>query len=328
MAIKQNSILAAGILILFLNGCSSYVTRIVARSITGIGDPIELPPSTISKPVLENADLAVSWVGHATVLIQIKDKIFITDPLFTETVGMIMKRLVQPALDPTLLRKVDFTLVSHIHFDHFSFGSLDMLPKNGTLVLPLGALPYTPEFGFKEIKEMKPWDVTEEDGVRITAVPVQHFSGRYGFDSPWMRDHGYTGYVIEYAGYTVFFGGDTGYHPELFKEIGRRFKVDVAILPIAPSSLSGLGSGVHVGPVGALQIFKDVGARYLVPMHHQTLNYGSDAPSTTAVEALRKSSQEMGLASSVVDLQIGEQRVLFDRQTQPATGNGAKNPLN
>ncbi len=280
----------------------------------------------ISTPVLENADLAVSWVGHATVLLQIRDKVFITDPLLTETVGMIMKRLVQPALDPSLLQKVDYTLVSHTHFDHFSFGSLDMLPKNGTLLLPLGALRYAPDFGFKEIKEMKPWDVTEEDGVRITAVPVQHFSGRYGFDSPWMRDHGYTGYVIEYAGYTVFFGGDTGYHPELFKEIGRRFNVDVAILPIAPGSLSSLGSGVHVGPLGALQIFKDVGAKYFVPMHHRTLHYGSESPPTSAVEFLRKNSLEMGLASRVVELQIGEQRMLFDKQLTPATGTETKNP--
>ena len=100
----------------------------------------------------------------------------------------------------------------------------------------------------------------------------------------------------------------------------------VATLPIAPVSLSSLGSGVHVGPVGALQIFKDVNAKYMVPIHHRTLNYGSDSPPTTAVEFLRKSSQEMGLASSIVDLQIGEQRVLFDRQTSPATGNDAENP--
>ncbi|MBF8248381.1 MAG: hypothetical protein HW374_1181, partial [Bacteroidetes bacterium] len=129
-------------MIFLLSGCSSYVTRIVTRSLTNIGQPIEPAPAIISQPVIENADLVVSWVGHATVLLQIRDKVFITDPLLTQTVGMIMKRLVQPALDPTLLAKIDFTLVSHTHFDHFSFGSLDMLPKNGTLLLPLGALHY------------------------------------------------------------------------------------------------------------------------------------------------------------------------------------------
>ncbi|MGH2568100.1 MAG: MBL fold metallo-hydrolase, partial [Bacteroidota bacterium] len=149
--------------------------------------------------------VAVSWIGHATTIVQVRDKLFITDPLLTKTVGMILKRYVVPGIDPATLPKMDFTLVSHTHFDHFSYGSLAMLPKDGTLLIPLGALRYTPDLGFRQIREMKPWDVVEEDGVRVTAVPVQHFSGRYGLDMAWMRDHGYTGYVVEYAGYTFFF---------------------------------------------------------------------------------------------------------------------------
>ncbi|MEK6756898.1 MAG: MBL fold metallo-hydrolase [Bacteroidota bacterium] len=246
-------------LMLMLSSCSSYVQRIVVRSIGRIGEPIDPAPKMITTPILENTKLAVSWVGHATVLIQIHEKVFITDPLLTSAMGMLVKRYVEPGLNPALLPRVDFTLISHIHFDHFSYGSLDMLPKNGTLAIPLGALRYTPDFGFKDIKEMKPWDMIEEEGVQITAVPVQHFSGRYGLDNAWMTDLGYTGYVIEYRGYAVFFAGDTGYHPELFKEIGRRFKIDLAIVPIAPGSSSGLGSRVHTSPLGALEIFKDVG---------------------------------------------------------------------
>lgn len=307
------------LLSLTLAGCSSWASRMAARSISRIGDPIDPPPRMITTPVLNDPELAVAWPGHATVLVQIRDKIFLTDPLFTNTVGMILKRLVKPALDPATLPKVDFTLVSHTHFDHFSFGSLDMLPKNGQLVIPLGALPYTPDLGFREIRELKPWETVEEGGVRITAVPVQHFSGRYGLDNAWMRDRGYTGYVIEYAGKTVFFGGDTGYHPELFKEIGRRFKIDLAILPIFPGALTGPGGRIHVGPGGALMIFQDLGAELMVPMHHRTIAYSSDAPPTEAIESLREQAAALGISHRIIDLDIGEQRILSKVPSYPAT---------
>ncbi len=302
-------ILCFATMILF--GCNSYVSRIVVQSLGRIGEPIPDPPHMITTPLLPNANLAVSWVGHATVLIQIHDKIIMTDPLLTNTIGMLVKRYVKAGLDPEILPKVDFTLISHIHFDHFSYGSLAMLPKNGVLAVPLGAAEYTPDFGFQEVVEMKPWDVIERDGVRITAVPVQHFAGRYGFDAAWMGDRGYTGYVIQYRGYTVFFAGDTGYNSELFKEIGRRFKIDLALIPIAPGSSSGLGSRIHANPQGALAIFKDVNAKYMMPIHFGTISYGSDANPNEPLDRLRELAAQQDMSDRIIGLQIGEQRVLY-----------------
>jgi L-ascorbate metabolism protein UlaG (beta-lactamase superfamily) len=264
----------------------------------------------ITTPILPSAGLAVGWVGHATTLFQIDDKIFLTDPLFSSTVGIVVKRYVDPGLDPAILPRVDFTLISHIHFDHFNYGSLQQIPKNGSLVLPLGALRYTPEFGFDGLHELGPWEVAEEDGVRITAVPVQHFSGRYGFDRAWMGESAYTGYVAEYHGRAVFFAGDTGYHPDLFKEIGRRFTIDLAIIPIGPGGSWEIGSRIHVHPRGALMIFQDVGAKYMLPVHHKTLFYGSDRDPSQSIQTLRALVAEMGLTDRVVDLDIGEQRIL------------------
>lgn len=306
------------VLVLF-TGCGGYIQRMVTTSLGRIGDPIDPPPRIITTPVLDNPAFAVSWVGHATVLIQIRDKVFITDPLFTDHIGMVIKRYIGPGLNPSLLPKVDFTLISHIHFDHFSFGSLDMLPKNGTLVIPLGLLRYTPDLGFRGLRELKPWESVEEGGVRVTAVPVQHFSGRYGIDNAWLGEKGYTGYVIEYWGTTVFVGGDTGYHPELFKEIGRRFRIDVALLPIAPGSLTELGGRVHVGPRGAIAIMQDLRATYMVPMHHRTMFYGSDSNRTQAIDTLRSIATRMGITDRIIDLDIGEQRVLnINQQNLPA----------
>jgi len=293
-----------------ISGCSSIVTRFFIKSVEQIGRPVEPVGNTIENPIRPEAGLSVLWVGHATVLIQMHDKIIMTDPLFTRTVGMVMKRTTEPGLDPAILPRVDFTLISHTHFDHFSFGSLDMLPKNGMLLIPLGALQYTPDLGFSETKEMSPWDVVRHDDVTITAVPVQHFSGRYGFDILWMRDHGYTGYVIESRGTTVFFAGDTGYDPELFKEIGRRFTVDLAILPIGPIEPRDFMERNHIDPAQALLIFQDVGARLMLPMHHKTLIQGFDPTPTYAIEQLRMFAEQLGLADRIIDLDIGEQHVL------------------
>ena len=299
-------------LVVLVGGCNSYVSRIVLQSLGRIGQPIPDPPHIITTPLLPDANLAVSWVGHATVLIQIHDKLIITDPFLTNTIGMLVKRFVKPGLDPAILPKVDFTLISHIHFDHFSYGSLAMLPKNGVLAVPLGAAEYTPDFGFQEVDEMKPWDAVERDGIRITAVPVQHFTGRYGFDGAWLGDRGYTGYIIQYKEYTVFFAGDTGYNPEIFKEIGRRFsKIDLALIPIAPGSSSGNGSRIHANPQGALAIFRDVGARYMVPIHFGTLFYGSDANPNEPLDRLRALADQQNISDRVIGLSIGEQRLLY-----------------
>ncbi len=310
MRIRISTLLLC-IAMMLLAGCNSYVTRIVVQSFGRIGQPIPDAPHMITTPFVQDANLAVSWVGHATVLIQIHDKLIITDPFLTNTIGMLVKRFVKPGLDPATLPKVDFTLISHIHFDHFSYGSLAMLPHNGALAVPVGAAEYTPDFGFREVYEMKPWDVVERDGIRITAVPVQHFTGRYGFDGAWLGNRGYTGYVIQYKEYTVFFAGDTGYNPELFKEIGRRFKIDLALVPIAPGSSVGNGSRVHANPQGALAICKDVGARYLMPIHYGTLFYGPDTNPNGPLDRLREVAAQQNMSDRIIGLGIGEQRVLY-----------------
>ncbi len=293
-----------------LAGCSSWAARMFTRSIARMNETIEPAPRMITTPILPDAGLAAAWIGHATTLFQIHDKIFLTDPLFTNTVGIVVKRYVAAGLDPAILPRIDFTLISHTHFDHFSYGSLEEIPKNGTLVVPLGAMSYTPEFGFHAVQELEPWEAFEKDGVRVTAVPVQHFSGRYGIDIRWMRDRGYTGYVVEYKGYTVFFGGDTGYHPELFKEVGRRFKIDLALLPIGPGASWEIGSRIHVHPRGALMIAQDVGARFILPIHHRTLFYGSEDDPSESIRTFRILASEMGLQERIIDLDIGEQRLL------------------
>ncbi len=194
-----------------LSGCNSFPLGLLTKSIETLGTPIDSVSNKITEPILQDVPLSVLWIGHATCLIQIHDRVFITDPLFTKTAGMLSQRIVEPGIDPALLTKIDAVLISHLHFDHLNYSSLDMLPKNGTLLLPCGGLDYLPDFPFAGLVALKPYEAYENHGFVVTAVPANHFSGRYGFDALWMGRTGFTGYIIEYRGITVYFAGDTKY---------------------------------------------------------------------------------------------------------------------
>jgi L-ascorbate metabolism protein UlaG (beta-lactamase superfamily) len=178
------------------------------------------------------------------------------------------------------------------------------------MLLAPGGGEYTPEFGFSEYREINTWTTFEADSVRITAVPVKHFNGRYGFDVAWLDYHTYTGYVIEYQGKTVFFAGDTGYDPEMFCEIGRKFTIDVALIPIAPVEPRDFMKRVHTDPKEALQIFEDVGAKFMIPIHHRTFVQGLDSSLTFAQNQLKRLVSERHIEDRVIILGIGEQRIL------------------
>ncbi|MFH0991604.1 MAG: MBL fold metallo-hydrolase [bacterium] len=300
-------------LILFslsFQGCDSIAGRFFSRTVERFGEPTLAISHKNSNPILSNVELAVLWIGHSTMLIQIHDKIFLTDPVFTHTIGLISGRQVEPGLDPASLTKVDYVLISHLHFDHFNFGSLDMLPKQGCLVLPPGGAAYSPEFHFAETIELEQWKPYEADGVRITAVPVKHFSGRYGFDAWWSGDRGYTGYIIEYKGKTVFIGGDTAYNSTLFKTIGSRYTIDLACLPIAPIEPRQYMQRFHTDPNEAIRVMEDLGAKVMVPIHHRTLFLGLEAKETSAQELLQTLIQQKRYQKRIRILDIGEQIIL------------------
>ena len=304
------SLLVFGIILLLFAGCNPIVSRFTARAMGQLSQPIAPAGMKNSSPLQPDVGLSILWVGHATVLIQIHDKVIITDPVFSNTVGLVAKRSIEPGLDPSTITRLNFILISHLHLDHFSYGSLAMLPKEATLVVPPDAGEYTPEFGFAETREAKTWETIEREGLRITPVPVRHFGGRYGFDVILGPDRPYTGYVIEYNGSTVFVAGDTGYDPDIFKEIGRRFRIDVALLPIAPVEPRDFMKRVHTDPAEALQVFEDVGATTMIPMHHNTFFQGLEPEIGYAKNILQRLAAERGLSHRVKILEIGEQIIL------------------
>ena len=212
------------------------------------------------------------WVGHATVLMRLYDKWIITDPNFSSRTGGIVKRLSEPGIDVATVKPVDAIVISHNHFDHLDAPSLKILAGSKHLFAPKSGFAYTPkDVAAVEHKVVEGYSAQDGD-LKITAVPVAHFGGRLLVDNLWDGDP-YTGYIIEYKGVTVFFAGDTGYHPEYFRSLRTKYKIDVALIPVGPAggfTSGGIGNAVHVNPYGALQIYRDCGARYMIPIHHST----------------------------------------------------------
>ncbi len=268
----------------------------------------------IDKPFRPEARLSVLWIGHASTLLQLDDKLILTDPVFTETVGQVSRRLVEPGLDPANLPPVDAVLVSHMHFDHLSVGSLEMIEDRVRhLYVPRGGLVYLPGALDFPASELGWWQTREEGGLRVTAVPVRHTGFRYGADISWMTA-AFTGYVIEYHGLTVYFGGDTAYAKEEFAATRRRFPhIDLALLAIAPIEPRAYMEPKHVDPAEALQQMLDLGAARMMPMHYDTFINSNDRPGD-ALRVLHSAMRAQGIGEDrVVIVGFGEQRVLLRR---------------
>jgi L-ascorbate metabolism protein UlaG (beta-lactamase superfamily) len=297
---------------LLLSGC--FAGSILGRSVSQIFQPPRRLAHRIEHPYRPDARLAVLWIGHATALVQMDDKFFLTDPVFTETVGNLSRRLVEPGLDPANLPPVDAVLISHMHFDHLSVGSLAMIEDRiRHLYVPEGGLVYVPDLRFPA-SELRTFESREEGGMRVTAVPVRHTGFRYGADAAWMT-HSFTGYVVEYHGLKVYFGGDTGYAKEKFVETGRRFPgIDLALMPIAPIEPRGFMGPRHVDPAEAVQATQDLGAARMVPVHYDTFVNSLDEPGDE-LRDLRSVMKARALGEEqVVVLGIGEQRTLIPRK--------------
>lgn len=266
-------------------------------------------------PTSPDAALGVHWVGHATMLVQLGELVVLTDPVFTETVGGLSRRLVAASLTSESLPPIDVALVSHRHFDHLSIDSLEAIaPKLRALVVPKGAEHDVPALPVP-IHALG-WNAGHTFGaLEVTAVPVAHTSDRLLFDAD-SHPEAYAGYVLRHRGVTVFFAGDTAFDERVFRAVRERFgPIDLALLPIGPIAPREVMAPTHLDPPEALRAMALLEAKQLVALHFGTF-INSDDGEGDCERAFDAAVADAHLEGRALRLAIGERRTL--RSSNPA----------
>lgn len=254
-------------------------------------------------PALDNSQIGITWIGHASFLVQIAGLNILIDPIWGLWLKGI-KRLKQPGVALQELPMIDLVLVTHAHFDHLDRRTLRAVAANQPIVVPFGVGNLVHDLGFQRVHELDYWrGVTFGEGeqqLTITLTPCHHWGARVLHD----QHRGFGGFVLSTAqGRSVFHCGDTAYF-DGFKEIGRRVPVEIALLPIgaydAPSKRA-----VHMNPEEAVQAFLDLGAQRLVPMHYGTFRLSYEPLSEPPARLLAR-ARESGVAEKVFLMKEGE----------------------
>ena len=239
--------------------------------------PLEHPHAAWAKR--PDTGLRVTWLGHSTVLIELDGKRVLTDPVFGNRVGPASfigpKRFHEVPAELEELPAIDCVVLSHDHFDHLCAPTMRRLARmNVPIVTSLGVGARLERYGLDpaRITELDWHESTEVAGVRFTATPAQHFSGR----SLGGRNRTlWSSWVIAGERHKVFFSGDTGLTDE-FLEIGKRHgPFDLTMLEIGAFHPS--WGTIHLGPEHALDAFAMLGGGTLLPVHWGTFSLGFHA---------------------------------------------------
>jgi len=260
----------------------------------------------------------VTWIGHATLLVQVAGRNLLTDPQFSDRASPVTfagpARLQPPAIAIDALPRIHAVLISHNHYDHLDLPSLERLARQPggppAFFVPLGLKAWFRRQGLPDPVELDWWDARDAGGVEVHAVPVQHWSARTPLDRNRTL---WCGYVVRAPGFSLAFLGDTGYSPD-FAEIGRRFPgLDLALIPIVAYEPRWFMHRQHVDPAEAVAIHRDLGARASIGVHWGTFPL-SDEPMDEPPRALARAVRASGLpAASVTTMAIGETRTLPTR---------------
>ena len=214
----------------------------------------------------------------------------------------VIKRIKHPGIELRDLPAIDLVLVTHAHFDHLDRRTLRAIASDQPIAVPEHVGNLVHDLGFNRIHELRHWQSFEHGTLKITLTPARHWGARILHDS----HRGFGGFLLEYAGRTIFHCGDTAYF-DGFKEIGARANIDIALLPIgayeAPTKRD-----VHMNPEQALQAFRELRAKTMIPMHFGTFRLSYE-PLHEPPRRLLEKALELQLLDKIRLLNEGEPAV-------------------
>jgi L-ascorbate metabolism protein UlaG (beta-lactamase superfamily) len=253
-------------------------------------------------PKIHDGQISLTWIGHASFLLQTRDVNVLIDPNWSKWLKVI-KRLKRPGFEIHHLPSIDFVLVTHAHFDHLDRRTLRRIAADQPIVVPYGVGNLVHRLGFHIVHELDEWQTVELGALKVSLTPAHHWGARFLAD----RHRGFGGFVIAMDGRTIFHCGDSAYFPG-FKEIGQRHKIDIALLPIGAYDPP-TGREVHMNPEQAVQAFLELGAKTLVPMHYGSFRLGFE-PLHEPPERLRACARTHGIEDKLLVMTEGKPVVL------------------
>jgi len=225
-------------------------------------------------------DLRVTFVNHATVLLQTEGLNILTDPVWAERASPVAwagpKRHRPPGLRFEDLPPIDLVLISHNHYDHLDIKTLERLraEHRPRFVTGLGNRTLLDARGIGDVRELDWWEAAKvSDRLSVTCVPAKHFSGRGLSDADATL---WCGYVVRGPGGSIYFAGDTGMGSH-FAEIKDQFgPLRLALLPIGAYLPRWFMHPVHISPDEATELHELLEARVSMAIHFGTFALGDD----------------------------------------------------
>lgn len=244
--------------------------------------PRWIPSEAGPKPPerVEGTALRVTFVNHATVLLQTEGLNLLTDPVWSQRASPVQfagpRRHRAPGIRFEDLPPIDAILLSHNHYDHLDAPTLRRVAKEHDAVVfcPLGVAPLVRRCGLRNVEELDWWQTTTWRGRGIHCVRAQHFSARTPFDRNRTL---WCGWVVEAERGNLYFAGDSGFG-DFFSEIGRRFTpIRLALLPIGAYEPEWFMGPVHMTPEQAVVAREQARAEIAIGIHFGTFSLADDA---------------------------------------------------
>ena len=268
-------VLFIGLAIVFL-GLSMYIYsefKSLLNTLDSRGDGENIGVSNVWQQQ-ESLDNSFTWIGHATIYLNLDGVNVLFDPIFSERSSPVSfigpKRIIPPAIDIKNLPKIDKVFISHNHYDHLDIPSLRQLQERNEKIIfyvPMGDQKLLLRKGLTNVRELNWWDEVIDKNLQIVFFPVKHWSARGFFDK---KASLWGGWYLKSNNYTVAHFGDTAYDDRFIKFPEFMQNLDLAFIPIGSYAPREVEMEHHVNPEEAVKIYNDLNIQYAYGIHWGT----------------------------------------------------------